>query len=119
MKIIIPIQSVSNIITNSSFELFAVITSDTKLREIYDVIDHLFGYNQELEMTPCVDLFLPNKDDEPYHKSYSYYENNEYPNGYIQIDMPYSLEEVLSFYKYGLEAILKEKFGDNFKIEYV
>lgn len=121
VRINIFIQSLSDVITNSSSELFAVIISDTKLNEIYKIIDNLFGYDQEVEMTPCVDLFLPNKDDEPSHKCWNYYEDdkNKYPNGHIQIDFPYRLEEAETFYKYGLEAILKEKFGDNFKIEYV
>ena len=118
MKINIFIQSASDVITNSSSELFATITSKTYLKEIYQLIDNIFGYDQELEITPCVDLFLPNKDDEPSHKSYNYYENNEYPNGHIQIDFPYCLNGAEQFYRFGLESILKEKFGDNFKIEF-
>ena len=124
IKIKIPIQSYSNIITNSSSELFAVIKDSSQLNEIYDMLNDLFGWRQEIEQDVCVDKYkCPSIEDECSNPCYSGLRNyiekcNEYPDEWIEIEMPYRLEDFKTFYKTGLEAMLKEKFGDNFTIEY-
>jgi hypothetical protein len=120
----IPIQSYSNIITNSSSELFAIIKSDNSIDDIFEVINDLFGYNQESESTMCVEKYkCPTQKDLDGWDWYCGLKDhitkiNEYPDKWIEIEMPYRLEDFKTFYKTGLEAMLKEKFGDNFTIEY-
>ena len=121
-KIKFKIQSFSNIITNSSSELFAVIKSDNLIEDIYEVINDLFGWNQEYESTMCVEKYKcpTQKEIDDWYCGLKQHitKVNEYPNEWIEIDMPYRLEEFKTFYKTGLEALLKEKFGNNFTIEY-
>lgn len=100
MKVDIKIQSISDIITNSSSEVFCKITGDN-LDEIWDILQPLFpGIDSELE--PVL----------------RYYDDNEWAEGVpelIVLDFPYALEPVSEFYKAGLEAILKDL---NCNIEY-
>ena len=44
IRILIPIQSLSDVVTNSSSELFCTIFSNTQLKDIYYLFDDLFGY---------------------------------------------------------------------------
>ena len=128
MKIIIPIQSVSDLITNSSSELFATIDADKEvLEDIYELINCLFGYDQESERTPVVTLCKrPTKSEIEDRYNLGYYSWRYYdtvdiyslPENWIEIEMPYRFSECESFFKAGLDAILKEKFGNNFKIKY-
>lgn len=125
MKIIIPIQSYSDIITNSSSELFCVITSDNKLREIHDLLDLIVGFNQEFEITPVVNYI--NKENEVakingrnWGAEYILEDINEFliknkdlPDNFIEIDFPYCLKKCKTFYIQGLKAILNEQFGEN------
>ena len=49
------ILSISDIITNSSSEVFCYITGEEKvLKEVYVTLDRIFGWNQETEVTPVV-----------------------------------------------------------------
>lgn len=123
IKFKVKIQSFSDIITNSSSELFAVIKSDDLLEDIYEVLYNLFGLNQEYELTMCVEKYKCPTQEELNNYWYCGLNQfvtkvNEYPDKWIEINMPYRLEEFKTFYKVGLEAMLKEKFGDNFTIEY-
>ncbi len=128
MKIIIPIQSVSDIITNSSSELFAVIDANREILEsIYKLINTLFGCNQESEITPVVTLCKrPTKKDieDGFRSDYNSWRWNNIediyslPENWIEIELPYQVDECKLFFKAGLDAILKENFGDSFKIEY-
>lgn len=100
MKVDIKIQSISDIITNSSSEVFCKITGDN-IDKIWGILQPLFpGTDSELE--PVL----------------RYYEDNEWDEGVpelIVLDFPYGLESVSEFYKAGLEAILKDL---NCNIEY-
>lgn len=89
----INIQSFSDIVTNSSSEIFCTITGDN-LVEIYELLKPLLpGYDSEMEPT-------------------LYMEENA-----VTLWLPYG-EYVVEFYKAGLEAILDKYFKDNYKIEY-
>lgn len=100
MRVDIKIQSISDIITNSSSEVFCKITGNN-LGEIWDILQPLFpGTDSELE--PVL----------------RYYEDNEWDDGvpeHIILELPYSPESVSEFYKAGLEAILNNL---NCNIEY-
>lgn len=89
----INIQSFSDVITNSSSEIFCTITGED-LKAIYELLKPLFpGCDSELEPT-------------------LYIEDN-----IITLWLPYG-EYAVEFYKEGLEAILDKYFKDNYKIEY-
>lgn len=96
----IRIQSISDIITNSSSEVFCKITGND-LDKIYGILHPLFpGDDSELE--PVL----------------RYYEDNEWDDGvpeHFVIELPYDLERVTEFYRAGLEAMLKDL---NCNIEY-
>lgn len=128
MKIKLSIQSISNIITNSSSELFAVIDANKEILDnIYEILNNIFGDNQESEITPVVTLCRrPTKveiEDRfgSNHANWRYFKEDDIyslPEYWIEVELPYRLDDCAKFFSAGLEAILKEKFGDNFKIEY-
>lgn len=89
----INIQSFSDVITNSSSEIFCTITGDD-LKAIYDLLKPILpGRDSDLE--PILHM-----------------EDN-----IITLWLPYG-EYAVEFYKEGLEAILDKYFKDNYKIEY-
>ena len=96
MKIKINIQTVSDIITNSSSEVFCTITGQD-IKAIKDIIIPLFP-NTDSEMGPIAYL-------------------NEEDNCVV-IEIPYGLDGVADFYKEGLEAILDKYLGGHYYIEY-
>ena len=103
MNDIYKILSISDVITNSSSEVFCYIEHDDPkvLEEIEETFNTIFGYNQEYEMTPVCD---------------SYFDDEGTIEG-VSIDLPYSVSEMEPFFKAGIEAILKEKFSD-YRIKY-
>ncbi len=98
MKIKIKIQSVNDIITNSSSEVICRIDSNNEeiKKSIYELLSDLLpGDDSEIE--PTVNIW----DDK------------------IVIDVPVDQWNNISFYQAGIEAILNEKFGkENYTIEY-
>lgn len=93
-KYLIPIQSFSDVITNSSSEIFCTITGDD-LQAIYKLLKPLFpGYDSDLEPV------LHQRD-----------------NNSISLWIPYG-ESAIEFYREGIEAILDKYFKDNYTIEY-
>lgn len=96
MKIKINIQTVSDIITNSSSEVFCTIKGQD-IQAIKDIIIPLFP-NTDSEMGPVA------------------YLNEEY--SCIVIEIPYGLDGVTDFYKEGLEAILDKYLEGHYNIEY-
>lgn len=109
IKILIPIQSLSDIVTNSSSELFCTIFSDTQLEEIYGLFDDLFGYNNDSELGPTVRFI--NKEDDDYYQDEDGYAS--YPDSWVEISLPYDSYDASSFYSAGIKAILKDKFPDS------
>lgn len=113
IKILLPIQSISDIITNSSSEIFAYIHSKNHLKPIYSIINTIFGRDQESEMTPCV--YLRNKKDYDewryYPKSKEYMDS--FPDHWVEIELPYDMSGCEEFYREGLEAILDKRIGNN------
>jgi hypothetical protein len=98
MKIKIKIQSISDLITNSSSEVFCRINSnDPEIkRQILGLLEDLIP-GDDMELEPVVRVW----DDE------------------IVLELPNDYWSARAFYRAGLEAILKEKFGENnYTIDY-
>lgn len=108
-KLIIPIQSLSDVVTNSSSELFCTIFSDTQLEQIYGLFDDLFGYNDDSELGPTARLI--NKTDADYYQDEEEYAS--LPDSWIEISLPYDSYDASSFYSAGIKAILKDKFPNS------
>lgn len=92
MKIKIKIQSISDLITNSSSEVFCRINSnDPEIKkQILGLLEDLIP-GDDMELEPVVRVW----DDE------------------IVLELPNDYWSARAFYRAGLEAILKEKFGEN------
>lgn len=113
IKIGIPVQSVSDLITNSSSEVFCRISSDDHLDEIWELLIPLFN-NYDAEMYPCLRERVLEEE-----KEYLTVEEiKELPYKWLEVEMPYSMSEAEDFYKAGLEAILTKNFGENYQITY-
>lgn len=96
MIVNIKIQSISDIITNSSSEVFCTITG-LDIEAIKEIITPLFP-NQDSEMGPT-----------------AWYDEED---KCIQIDIPYGVEGLSEFFKAGLEAVLDKYLGGHYHIEY-
>ena len=94
MKIIIKIQSVSDIITNSSSEVFCTITG-SDIDAIKELIFPLFP-NKNSEMGPTASF------------------NDE--TNCIEIDMPYGIEGFEEFLRLGLEVYLDKYLEGRYNI---
>jgi hypothetical protein len=92
MKIKIKIQSISDLITNSSSEVFCRINSDDPeiKKQILGLLENLIP-GLEAEYEPAVRVW----------------------DGEIVLELPNDYWSSRAFYRAGLEAILKEKFGEN------
>lgn len=88
------ILSISDVITNSSSEVFCTITHKDKevLQEIYEALTHLMS-------SACYD---------EYHPSVSYDDKE----GDLEVWLPYHLSDFEEFFKAGLEAILDKYYKD-------
>lgn len=96
MKVDIKIQSFSDIITNSSSEVFCTITgNDTEA--IYQLLSPFFP-GEDSEMEPTLSLEEDNS---------------------ILVWMPYGFDGVTTFYRAGLKAFLDQAIGENnYSIDY-
>lgn len=113
VKIRISIQSISDLITNSSSEVFCRICSQDSIEEIYNLLEPLFGNGYRDE---CPRLYKYNLEDE---KEYLSIEDiKKLSDKYLEIDLPYELGECSDFFKAGLEAVLDKYFENNYTIEY-
>lgn len=102
----IKIQSFSDIITNSSSEVFCRICSKDQLYEIYDVLASIFpGDDPEFEPV----IRLDNLDEEIEYLSDKTIKDLVPYKQYASLELPYSMNYP-SFFKYGIEGILKERF---------
>jgi hypothetical protein len=83
------IKSKSDVITNSSSEVWCQIKGPAeKLEELEDALLSIFGWQQEPEMDVCI-----YRDESP---------------DTLNIDFPYHLDKYKSFYRAGLEELIKE-----------
>lgn len=101
------IQSISDIITNSSSEVFCRICSEHELDRIYDVLKTIFPDN-EYEITPVVALTDAEDDCIDWMSDDKKQELSPYKE-WVEFQLPYSMNEYESFYQFGIERILEEK----------
>lgn len=88
------IKSISDLITNSSSEVFCVIsgTNPDILEQIHtDLYEFFDCWKQEYEITPCLSSFDIRDDKQ------------------IKLDIPYSKSDYLDVYKAVIEEICKNK----------
>lgn len=118
-KVGINIQSFSDIITNSSSEIFCTINTDDKNVEefIYDIISNVITPNGDSELEPSLTLFKKNNEEKEW---YTEEEWDKLPESQIQIHLPYSSNNSWEFYKAGLKAILDVNniSKEDYKIEF-
>ena len=103
--VVIKVQSISDIITNSSSEVFCTITGKD-LEVAYQVLKPFFP-GEDSEMEPTM----------------SYYEKGEWDDEdsppQVVIWMPYGFDGVTTFYRAGLKAFLDQVIGENnYSIDY-
>lgn len=108
----IKVQSVSDIITNSSSEVFCRIESDNSLDLIKEILRPLFDSGDYSPYITEVDL-----DDEEFEEWCSDWETRT-PRKWLEVNMPYALTDTIEFYKAGLEAILANKVPNDYQIIY-
>lgn len=115
--LLIPIQSVSDIITNSSSEVFCTITAD---KEVLDKINSIlsrvisdYGYSED-------DPLLKYRSKEQMLEDgwYNEEELKGYPDQWIEITMPYCISGCETFYKAGIKALLDVNNIKDYKIVY-
>lgn len=111
----IKIQSISDIITNSSSETFCRIFSKEHIEEIYDVLKSILP-GDDTDYEPVMYLDEPYEDDREYFPEV--FENIGPGEKYARLELPYGVW-CPTFFKYGIEAVLKEKFPNgNYTIVY-
>lgn len=105
VKIGVKIQSLSDIITNSSSEAFMRITTADKdlFNEIFDTLKELFP-GRDWEMSPVV-----------YDASEDEWSKEKYGDEEMYcavLDLPYDVT-AYEFFEEGIKAILKNRYGEN------
>lgn len=100
----IKIQSISDIITNSSSETFCRIYSKDQIEEIYEALKSVLPGNDS-DYEPVISL---DKLDEPEELL----EEISPEDKYVRLELPYSVW-CPAFFKYGIEELLKEKFPNS------
>lgn len=111
---VINIQSISDIITNSSSETFCRISSQNDLLRIYEFLQEIFPRG-DYEIDPIVDLRTIDGDwiEEDDIK------DGDYANLSVAIEVPYHMNGMCNLLEHGLEPMLKDKFpNSDFKIDF-
>ena len=108
VKVIIPIQSISDVITNSSSELFCTIYSKEHLDDIYEFFKEILDSKYSDDSISVYMEHKSNYPDEEYYK--------DYPDNWIEIHMPYDYYNSSKVFKLGIEAIMEKNFNGNYKI---
>ena len=107
----IAIQSMSDIITNSSSEVFVRIHSSNRefMDELYEQIDAVFGWNQESEQTPVIEYDgQRNHEDWEYSSERFEYDAKEpkVDKTTINIEMPYCLRKSIEYHRAGIQKLI-------------
>lgn len=111
------IQSISDVITNSSSEVFCTITgSDEVLNKISEILKAVIPDDYYWEEDPH--LRMRNKENFVEDGWYSAEDVAEYPERWIEVVLPYSVAHCSDFYKAGIEALLKVNNIKDYNIEY-
>lgn len=106
----IPIQSFSDIITNSSSEIFQTIKgSEETINKIYDILSPLFKddswYDEEV---PTMRVLYKSKvEEDPEEYGFEDTELSDLPEAWIELRLPYGLSGCEDFFKVGIKALLE------------
>lgn len=104
MKYLISIQSISDLITNSSSETFCRIGSKTQLQPIYDFLKDIFR-GTDYEMEPVIDLrYSVDEDWLPAEI------REKLGDQYISLEIPYDMADFERFLRFGIEGLMKERY---------
>lgn len=114
MKYYLNIQSVSDIITNSSSEVFCRIESENSLELIKEILEPLFPYSRYNEDSPSLYERILSEEESDYDGEYF----DGFPEKWLEITLPYSMCDSEVFYEAGLEAILSGKVPGDYTIIY-
>ena len=114
MKYYLNIQSVSDIITNSSSEVFCRIESEDSLELIKEILEPLFPYSRYSEDGPSLYERILSEEKSDYDDGYL----DGFPEKWLEITLPYSMCDSEAFYEAGLEAILSSKVPGDYTIIY-
>lgn len=114
MKYYLNIQSVSDIITNSSSEVFCRIESENSLELIKEILEPLFPYSHYSEDGPSLYERILSEEKSDYDDGYL----DGFPEKWLEITLPYSMCDSEAFYEAGLEAILSSKVPGDYTIIY-
>ena len=108
----IKIQTISDIITNSSSEVFCVVHSTNRefIDELYSQLDAIYGWNQESERTPVIEYQGQNDHDSWEYDRQEGYESREpeVDKTTISIEMPYCMRKGIAYHRAGIEALVNE-----------
>ena len=108
------IQSISDLITNSSSEVFVVIHSSNRefIDELYQQLDTIYGWNQESERTPVLEYEGQSEHDNweyDYERRYTREEDEPViDKTTISVEMPYCMRRSISYHRAGIEALIEE-----------
>lgn len=112
---VINIQSFSDIITNSSSEIFCTIKGDTKIIEqAYDILRHCFEEYGDPEEAPKLEYYTKEEAKDWYDEETL----GKLSDKFIIITLPYSHPSVYRFYKAGIQALLGDFLNDQITIDY-
>ena len=116
-QLLIPIQSFSNIITNSSSEIFCIIKGDKEtILFINNLLFNLLGENVYDEDSPMYELLCKSDLDKNDYSKEQWEKLSEYS---IQISLPYNLWRCHTFFEEGLKALLENSEVKNkYKLDF-
>lgn len=116
-QLLIPIQSFSNIITNSSSEIFCIIKGDKEtILFINNLLFNLLGKNVYDEDSPMYELLCKSDLDKDDYDEEQWEKLPEYS---IQISLPYNLWRCHTFFEEGLKALLENSEVKNkYKLDF-
>ena len=117
MQVIIPIQSFSDLVTNSSSEVFCTINAnENTLKQIMTILSGVIKNDSYDEYEPTIEYLT--KEEKIEEGWYTEEEIAELPDQWIKINMPYSMDDAAEFYKAGIKAILDSHNIKDYTIKY-
>lgn len=106
----IPIQSFSDLITNSSSEIFQTIEGSVEtIDKVFKILHPLFlddsWYDEDV---PTMKVLYKSKiEEDPEEYGFEDTELSDLPEAWIEISLPYGLSGCDDFFKAGIKALLK------------
>ena len=106
----IPIQSFSDLITNSSSEIFQTIEgSEETINKIFNILSPLFkddGWYDE-DMPTMKVRYKSKVEEDPEEYDFEDAELSDLPEAWIELWLPYGLSGCEEFFKVGIKALLE------------